>query len=315
MTASTQDKSSELPLLVRVAIPHFCRIAEADGEGYGYGSSRPDAALFRVAALSRCLGGVLSLARGLDEEILGIAEANVLQAPRVECSAFRAAGIVIDCHVFVCGDDYLADALLAFEYRVTVHQVDLEDPRRLPFAARDFLLNDDAAGTADLSLYLEDDLVIQDRLYLDKMLWFLRETKHQFALMPHRYELTGNHLSPRLFVDGPVNIAALPDHQKPAEQVASGQFDGGPVVHFDVASNPHSGSFCCSALQRQQLLLLGVADEGFIGPLETVATFTVLQHLPVMKPTWLNRDFLLVEHAHPSFLAARHAFRKSSLNH
>ena len=295
------------PLLVRVAIPHFCRIAENDGDGYG--SSRADASIFRAVALSRCLGGVLSLARGVDEEILGIAEANVLQAPRVEASADQAAGLVIDCHVFVCGDDYLADALMAFERRITVHHVELDDPRRLPFVARDFLLNDDAAGPADVSLYLEDDLVIQDRLYFDKILWFLRKTQHQYALMPHRYELTGYHLSPRLFVDGPIDLEVLPDHHQPAERVASGQFDGGSMVHFDVASNPHSGTFCCSASQRQQLLSLGVADEGFIGPLETVATFTVLQHLPVMKPSWLNRDFLLVEHAHPSFLAARYAFR------
>ena len=146
------------------------------------------------------------------------------------------------------------------------------------------------------------------------MVWFLIKTKHQFALMPHRYELTGNHLNPRLFVDGPIDVEALPNHHQPAEKVASGRFGGGSLVHFDVASNPHSGSFCCSALQRQNLLSQGVADEGFIGPLETVATFTVLQYLPVIKPSWLNRDFLLIEHAHPSFLAARHAFRKSSFN-
>ena len=307
MTGSTQGKPSDRPLLVRVAIPHFCQIADSDG--YGYGSSRGDASIFRAVALSRCLGSVLSLARGADEEILGIAEANILQAPRASVPGQQTAGLIIDCHVFVCGDNYLVDALTAFEYRITVHRVDLENPRRLPFLARDFLLNDDAAGPADLSLYLEDDLVIQDRLYLDKMLWFLRKTQHQLALMPHRYELTGNHLNPRLFVDGPIDVEALPDHQQPAERVASGRFDGGALVHFDVASNPHSGSFCCSASQRQHLLSLGVADEGFIGPLETVATFTMLQHLRVMKPSWWNRDFLLVEHAHPSFLAARVAFR------
>ena len=296
----------ERPLLVRVAIPHFCRIADNDGDGYG--SSRSDAAIFRAVALSRCLGGVLSLARGAEEEILGIAEGNILKAPRAVVPGLQAAGLVIDCHVFVCGDDYLADALKAFERRITVHQLSLDDPRRLPFAVRDFLLKDEAAGDADLSLYLEDDLVIQDRLYLDKLLWFCRKTNHRFALMPHRYELTGYHLTPRLFVDGPIDVSVLPVHQQPAEHVASGFFVGGDHIHFDIASNPHSGSFSFSAQQRQQILAAGVADEGFIGPLETVATFTVLQHLPVMKPSWPQRDFLLLEHAHPSFLAARHAF-------
>ena len=306
MTDPAQPIAMERPLLVRVAIPHFCRIAENDGDGYG--SSRADAAIFRAVALSRCLGGVLSLARAGEEEILGIAEANILKAPRAVVPGQQASGLVIDCHVFVCGDDYLSDALKAFERRITVHHVELEDPRRLPFVVRDFLLNDDAAGDADLSLYLEDDLVIQDQLYFDKLLWFYRKTNHQFALMPHRFELTGYHLSPRLFVDGPIDSLVLPGHQQPAEQLASGCFAGRERIHFDVASNPHSGSFSVSVLQRKKILALGIADEGFVGPLETVATFTVLQHLQVMKPSWVQRDFLLIEHAHPSFLAARHMF-------
>ena len=308
MTTFDAIPPQDRPLLVRVAIPHFCRIASNDGEGYG--SSRADAAIFRAMALCRCLGGVLSLARGLDEEILGIAEANVLPAPRLAAEPHLAPGIVIDCHVFVSGQDCLADALAAFDRRITVHQLQLEDPRRLPFEARDFLLKDAAPGPADLSLYLEDDLVIQDRLYLDKMLWFLRKTGHKYSLMPHRYEFTGDHLMPRLFVDGPINLEALPEHQKPSVQFAVGCFDGIRKIYFDLASNPHSGSFCCSAEQRRTILSLGISDEGFVGPLETVATFTMLEHLPVMKPSWLHRDFLLLEHSHPSFLAARHSFGK-----
>jgi len=303
MVNPAQTAASERPLLVRVGIPHFCRVDQTAVAGYG--SSRLDAAMFRAVALSRCLGGVLSLARGAEEEILGIVDATVMKAPRAQQLAQQGAGVVIDCHVFVCGEDYLAAALTAFERRITLHQLTLEDPRRLPFAVRDFLLNDDAAGEADLSLYLEDDLVIQDRLYLDKLFWFLHKTEHQLALMPHRYELTGYHLTPRLFVDGPIEPTALPAHQQPAEEVAAGSFDGQQRIVFDCASNPHSGSFCCSAQQRQRIRAAGVADEGFIGPLETVATGTMLQHLPVFKPSWPHRDFLLLEHAHPSFLGAR----------
>ena len=41
----------------------------------------------------------------------------------------------------------------------------------------------------------------------------------------------------------------------------------------------------------------------FIGPLETAATGTVLNHFPVMKLVWRERDFLCLEHGHPSFLS------------
>lgn len=48
-----------------------------------------------------------------------------------------------------------------------MHHCLLKGPRRLPFAVRDFLLKDEAAGNVGLLLYLEDDLVIQSCLYLE----------------------------------------------------------------------------------------------------------------------------------------------------
>ena len=65
----------------------------------------------------------------------------------------RIPGLVIDCHVFVCSDDYLADALTAFKRRITLHCLSLDNPRWLPFAARYFLLKDEAAGSANLALF------------------------------------------------------------------------------------------------------------------------------------------------------------------
>lgn len=47
---SADDRS----VLVRVAIPHFYRPGD---KNTGYGSTRSDAQLRRIMALSRCLGG------------------------------------------------------------------------------------------------------------------------------------------------------------------------------------------------------------------------------------------------------------------
>lgn len=296
-------------VLVRVAIPHFYRPGD---QSTGYGSTRSDARLRRIVALSRCLGGVLGLARGPGEEVLGIAQQQLLAAPPLAYPSRLLQGVEIDCHLFVSGAHWLQPVVAAFGARLTVHQLELEDPRRLPMAARDFLLADGAPGEADLSLYLEDDLVIQDRLYVDKLIWFTARTEHRFGLMPHRFEPTGDPAHPRLFVDGPIATHSFPAHHQPAAAVASGQFWDGQMIQFDVASNPHSGSFALSAPQRQLLATRGVADEGFVGPLETVATFTVLQHLPVLKPSWPCRDFLTLEHGHPSFLYWRDKLPRST---
>ncbi len=290
------------PTLVRVAIPHHWQAREG---AVGHGALRREEGMHRAIALARCLGGVLALARGEREQILAIAGERIIGAPGPAYPARRLPGVWVDCHVFVNGDAYRHDVLTTFERRIRVHRLALEDPMQLPAAARDFLLHE-AAPPADLSLYLEDDLVIGDRLYADKLLWFCERTDHRFALMPHRYELTGVVSTPRLFVDGPLDPSYLSEFQEAREGVAQGRFWDGQEVSFDLASNPHSGSFALSLPQARKLKQEGLEAREFVGPLETVATGTPLAAFPVLKPGWAWRDFLLLEHAHPSFLAYRH---------
>jgi hypothetical protein len=289
------------PSLVRVAIPHYWRPLHGRE---GHGSHRGEEGMLRAIALARCLGGVLALARGEREEILDIAAERIAGAPPPAYPARRLPGVWVDCHVFVNRDACQHDVLKAFERRITVHRLNLEDPMQLPGAARDFLLQDDAM-VADLLLYMEDDLVIGDRLYADKLLWFCDRTQHHYTLMPHRYELTGVVTAPRLFVDGPIDLEYLRDFQEPREGMAQGRFWDGQEVRFDLASNPHSGSFALSRLQQLRLRQDAIGAKPFVGALETVATGTVLAAFPVVKPAWEWRDFLLLEHAHPSFLACR----------
>ena len=294
------------PALVRVAIPHYARPDALDQGGYGSTRLSPAAVKKREIGLARCLGSVLALNRGLEEQILDIDARQVIEAPPRSIPAGLLNAALIDCHVFVTADAWLKTVLDIFAGQITVHECDLEDPKTLPHCARDFLLADSAAGKADLSLYLEDDLVIQDHLYVEKMLWFLTRTKHQYALMPHRYECTGDLRQPRLFVDGPIDSDCLPDHQKPASAVAFGVFQS-QKIGFDLAANPHSGTFALSSVQRDVLQQQLKEDDWFVGPLETVATGTALSHFPVLKPCWADRDFLLIEHACPSFLYTRYS--------
>jgi hypothetical protein len=256
-------------------------------------------------ALGRCLGSVLALARSECDEILDIAGQRIAAAPTPTYLQKRLAGIAVECHLFVTGDAWERPVVEALASRVRVHELQLEDPMALPAAACDYLLNPERPP-ADLSLYLEDDLVIGDRLYVDKLMWFYARTDHRFVLMPHRYELTGDPLAARLFVDGPLPEEEIGRIQQPRPGVASGRFWDGQEVRFDVADNPHSGSFAISRPQWEKLRELGGEALPFVGPLETTATGTVLGRFPVLKPSWDCRDFLLLEHGHPSFLLARH---------
>ena len=105
-----------------------------------------------------------------------------------------------------------------------------------------------------------------------------------------------------LMVDGPLSPAFISRFTQPQNNVATGQFRGSEFVSFDIASNPHSGTFTLSAAQATLLQGISLPTEGFVGPLETAATLTVLHRFPVMKPSLDCWKFLRVEHGHPSFL-------------
>ena len=287
------------PLRLRVAIPHFFREGASEASS-GYGSSRRGNRLARSLALARCLGSVLGLNRAQQDWILNIGQRQLEQTPASALAGLPA--LQVELHLFVCNEHWLAEEVALFAPRLQLHQLELEDPRQLPLAAVRQLL--DIKPAADLSLYLEDDLVIQDPRYADKLAWFTQRTEHRFVLMPHRYEQAVANAPQRLFVDGPIQREGIPGPFWASDEavLASGRYRDGQELSFVRASNPHSGSFCLSGPQVEQLRCVPWPPGSFIGPLETAATGTVLGSFPVLKPSWACRDFLTLEHGNPSFL-------------
>ena len=149
-------------LRVRVVVPHYFREVEIDNEG-GYGSERGSSRLARVIAFGRCLGSILAQRRASREWILNIAETKLELSAESELSWLR--DISIELHLFVCGDHWLNDAVEIFRPWLTLHCLKLDDPRELPLTAVRQLL--DMPDPAHLSLYMEDDLVIDDPHFFD----------------------------------------------------------------------------------------------------------------------------------------------------
>jgi hypothetical protein len=287
------------PLRLRVAIPHFFREGASEASG-GYGSGRRSNRLPRSLSLARCLGSVLGLNRARHDWILNIAERQLELTPAPALAGLPS--LQVEMHLFVCGEHWLREVVELFEPRLVLHQLELADPMQLPLAAVRQLL--DMAPPADLQLYLEDDLVVQDLRYADKLAWFHHRTAHRFVLMPHRMEPSVANAPQRLFVDGPIKSVRQGEPVWASEEqvVACGRFWDGQEISFMAASNPHSGSFCLSEPQLEQLRTAPWPPAPFVGPLETAATGTVLGHFPVLKPSWACRDFLTLEHGNPSFL-------------
>lgn len=283
---------------VSIWIAHHFR---AGGESEPYGSLRGEQRSKRALALGRCLGAVLALQRSAVEPVLSAAAGGWQQAA---AEPNRPDGISnrdmeITVHLCVTGGDWLQEEVAPWGAGVQLHQLELADGRLLPAATRDRLVQSEEE--AELFLYLEDDLILQDPLCLDKWLWFAEHTQHQAVLMPHRFEVVPG--GGRVFVDGALSPPYLQSLDWPSGVAFAAPFQDGCTVHFQPASNPHAGMFAISGVQRLQLReRMPLPLEGFVGPLETAATLTVASHWPVFKPGWPDRQFLLVEHGHAVFV-------------
>lgn len=283
-------------IVVRVGIPHFFR---EDGGGPGNGSRRPGARRSRALAMERCLAGLQRLCRGGRDAVLHIGDHAIDHLPPEEGLPPLPP---LRLEIVVCSDGQhlLEEVLREVQGPIRLETLRPNDPVLLPLACRDLLIHSDPI--ADLTLYLEDDLVIDDAEYVDKQLWFLHQSEHRLSLMPHRFERVDHNGFGRLLVDGPLRQDDIRRFCEPRTDVARGHYrDQGPLS-FDISANPHAGTFALSRPQVEHLRRQTLARSGFVGPIETASTLTVLQFFPVLKPSLRHRSFLSIEHAHPSFL-------------
>jgi hypothetical protein len=190
----------------------------------------------------------------------------------------------LEIEITVCtdGENTLGEVLDEFRHFIQIKTFELEDPKNLPIATRDWLLRTrDDGEQCDLYAYLEDDIVINDLEFFDKQLWFLIKTKGQFCLMPHRYEPVFRRKVGRLLIDGPLKPSLVRRFSEPKPNAGRGVYQGIHPIEFDSSKK--------------------LATNGFISPLETAATLTVLEHFTVFKPSIDCTNFLTIEHGHPSF--------------
>ena len=286
---------------VHVCIPHFAR-EEVDpaANSQGYGSLRAGGQFQRALALNRCLHSLLEQERHKEITVLNIHHKRIDHVPS------NLPPLELKISVCTDGEHQLNQVLDLFGTRIEVVRLQPETPRELPLACRDHLIAN--RTEADLLMYLEDDLVIHDPAFFDKQRWFLEKVEHRFCLMPHRYEPVHQANIHQLLVDGPLSPQFIGQFMQPQANAARGIYGGKDAVNFDLASNPHSGCFVVSAHQAEELSQKPLPREGFVGPLETAATLTVLHRYPVMKPSLEHWQFLQVEHGHPSFRSYLNTF-------
>ncbi len=213
-------------------------------------------------------------------------------ADRLIDTPSRIAGYALDIVICTTGDLHLLDRLEvpAAWYAASSASI---DPMMLGFECHAVM--SERLGDYDFYCYLEDDLIIADPSFFDKIEWFTQAFGTASVLAPHRYEIAGV----KLYVDGDIPAGwTVEAHDITRTPTLTGSV-WGRDLGFRRPLNPHSGCFVLTAEQMTrwsaQPYFLD-RDTRFVGPLESAANWGILRTFRLYKPEPADADFFEVEH-------------------
>jgi hypothetical protein len=282
---------------ILVTIPHF---HNPSGNG-AYGSTSSNSAL-RAEALSRTIAGLhqslgprQAFLYCLHEQIPGRGNGRLVKVN-------SRAPEHIDIAVCTVDDSHLVDQL-SIPRGWFHHQRVKADPMMIGFACQQVLKAH--IGKYDFYCYLEDDLVVSDPLFLEKISWFTRTFGDEVLLQPHRFELSETEPVHKLYIDGPVRPDFTAEWQDVSDRRTLEADFLGEKISFERWTNPHSGCFFLNAAQMEKWATspgFGDGDCSFAGPLESAASLGIMKNFRIHKPAFANACFLELRHQHNRYL-------------
>lgn len=275
---------------ILLAIVHYWN---PEGGGH-HGSLRPDPAP-RIQAFQQQL---LSFQR------LGTRQAQLNMTAMKADPANQQQQQTIDIKVVTDGEHHVLDRLdkpYQGLFQMVITQP--KTPKHLGFEAQRFLASR-LEESYDLYAYFEDDLIINDPWFFQKIDWFRSQLGDDHLLLPQRVELAHHpSIVDRFFIDGPIPESdlkvVLPDPGPPLGV----PFLGG-MQYFESPLNPHAG---CFVLSRGQLCQWTEKawwldqDASWVSPLESAATLGVAKTFRLYKPVMAQGSWLEIQHWGTSF--------------
>jgi hypothetical protein len=281
---------------ILIVIPHYF----GNGNGF-YGSTGGDAGR-RISILERVIEGLhVSLGSRqafllwLQQHIPGKGNGRLINAN----DTIRST---VDIAVCTTGGNHLISSVRIPD-GLYHHQETGVDPMMLGFACHEVLRS--SLGKYDWYCYLEDDLLITDPLFFQKLDWFVKQYGEESTLSPHRFERSLTQPVHKLYHDGLVRpdfTAAWQDVND--RRILEGNTLGDRMT-FERWPNPHSGCFFITARQMEEWVSkpwFGDRDCSFAGPLESAASLGIIRTFRQYKPSPANAGFLELEHLHPRYL-------------
>lgn len=283
---------------VLLTIPHYFK----EEENPKYGSNFPKD--LRKGAVLSSLRSLFSLVNQSRLDVESTNEKYSLESP---------LDSQLDLTIVACIDKenhLLSELELSPQDSSKIFQlrVDLPDPKYLGYECHDVLV--DNLGKYDLYCYLEDDLVIHDPIFFEKILWFTKIFGEDKVLQANRFEFAPEFSSgfTKFYIDPTAETwVDSPEVGWEETVLAFSMFDREYV--FQHLSNRHAGSFFLTENQMGYMATRSfwkTRRDGkvwFRGPLESAATAPVCATFKCYKSV-NPRGFLELEHWGQPFVTA-----------
>ncbi|KPQ40147.1 MAG: hypothetical protein HLUCCO16_04060 [Phormidium sp. OSCR] len=282
---------------VLLTIPHYFNPQGSGKHGSLQRNPQP-----RIEALVRCL-------RSLYETFATVGRyyAHDRSHSRLEPQPANTR-TQVDLDVVLCttGNFHLLEKLPLPSNLFRQESFSLENPKYLGLGCHLTLKRQ--LGSYDYYGYLEDDLILQDAYFFQKLNWFNQQMGDQSVLQPNRFEVAQQGQPAKVYVDPDLEsisptFADCP-HNFSDNQVLSAQFMG-ESLRFNRAKDPHSGCFFLNARQMefwsQQPCFMNYSRQ-FISGLESCATLGLMETFRVYKPAFENANFLEIQHCGDTLL-------------
>lgn len=274
---------------ILITIPHYYR---ASNNGYGSGGKDPQP---RIEALRACLFNIFTL--------FAQSQCMIDIAQRKAITANNNYANEVDVIVCTDGENHLLDNVSIPEQFYTHRKCSVDNPMNLGFECS-YVLKENL-GKYDYYCFMEDDLLINDPYFFEKLNWFNKENDFMRLLNPNRYEVSTTGAVLKAYVDGDIRSDLTEKFQNINESShLQGNFLGKNIV-FQRPLNPHSGCYFLTQKQMEHWAnqpYFTDKDTSFISPLESSASLGIMKTFKVYKPAPTNANFLEIQHYGDQFL-------------
>jgi len=225
-------------------------------------------------------------------------EHQYLQIDEKKYEAGIGPAAKIDLQLVHLRDHSLVTSDFATEHGVRLRQVEVANPRMLPFAAH-HVFKENKSGY-DWFVYSEDDILVSDPTTFLKLNAFNKQFGYKRVLQPNRFELNAFATKFKTYIDGNLNQKVLETiNPKIEDENYLNMTALDTKIALRRARNPHSGCFFLNAEQidywARQANFLDM-DVSFISPLESAASLGISKNFSIYKPFGRESGFFEVQH-------------------